>query len=110
METLWVALTGGGEEGRAAITANFCSAMDALVEETSSKFWRARVGACGALSQIIVGRSWHLLGGGPPILDENYDLVLSKTSAVGGGIRLLRLWRAAMRALDDVRITVREAG
>eukprot|EP00537_Pseudo-nitzschia_pungens_P002169 CAMPEP_0172363244 /NCGR_PEP_ID=MMETSP1060-20121228/6658_1 /TAXON_ID=37318 /ORGANISM="Pseudo-nitzschia pungens, Strain cf. cingulata" /LENGTH=2421 /DNA_ID=CAMNT_0013085947 /DNA_START=205 /DNA_END=7470 /DNA_ORIENTATION=- len=112
METLWVGLTGGGEEGRKAITENLRPTMDALVEETSSKFWRARVGACGALGQICVGRSWADLGGGPAILDENYDLVISKTSSdsTQAGIRLLRLWRAVIRALDDVRITVRESG
>ena len=112
METLWVGLTGGGEDGRKAISDHFRPTMDVLVEETSSKFWRARVGACGALSQICVGRSWEDIGGGPAILDENYDLVVSKTSSQStpGGIRLLRLWRAVVRALDDVRITVRESG
>lgn len=112
METLWVGLTGGGEEGRSAITEHLRPTMDTLIEDTSSKFWRARVGACGALGQIIVGRSWQDLGGGPAVLDENYDLVLSKTSSEStlGGIRLLRLWRAATRALDDVRIAVRESG
>eukprot|EP00536_Pseudo-nitzschia_multiseries_P015198 jgi/Psemu1/320813/estExt_fgenesh1_pm.C_8350006 len=112
METLWVGLTGGGEEGRKAITENLRPTMDALVEETSSKFWRARVGACGALGQICVGRSWADLGGGPAILDENYDLVISRTSSdsTQAGIRLLRLWRAVIRALDDVRIPVRESG
>lgn len=112
METLWDGLTGGGEEGRSAITTHFRATMDTLVDDTSSKFWRARVGACGALAQIIVGRSWQELGGGGPILDENYDLVLSKTSTdkTPAGIRVLRLWRAAVRALDDVRIPVRESG
>jgi proteasome component ECM29 len=112
METLWVGLTGGGEEGRMAITEHLRPTMDTLIDDTSSKFWRARVGACGALGQIIVGRSWQDLGGGPAVLDENYDLVLSKTSSEStlGGIRLLRLWRAATRALDDVRIAVRESG
>ena len=112
MKTLWVGLTGGGEEGRKAISDNFRPTMDTLVEDTSSKFWRARVGACGALSQICVGRSWADLGGGPAVLDENYDLVVSKTSSDStlAGIRLLRLWRAVIRSLDDVRITVREAG
>ena len=81
MKTLWVGLTGGGEEGRKAISDNFRPTMDTLVEDTSSKFWRARVGACGALSQICVGRSWADLGGGPAVLDENYDLVVSKTSS-----------------------------
>lgn len=112
METLWIGLTGGGEEGREAISDNLRPTMDALVEETSSKYWRARVGACGALSQICVGRSWKDIGGGGPILDENYDLVMSKTASEStpGGIRLLRLWRAVIRSLDDVRITVRESG
>lgn len=112
METLWVGLTGGGEGGRSAITDHLRPTMDTLIDDTSNKNWRARVGACGALGQIIVGRSWQDLGGGPAVLDENYDLVLSKTSSDStlGGIRLLRLWRAATRALDDVRITVRESG
>ena len=34
----------------------------------------------------------------------------TKVSDVTAGIRLLRLWRVAMRALDDVRGTVRENG
>ena len=42
METLWVGLTGGGEEGRKAITDNLRPTMDALVEETSSKNKEAR--------------------------------------------------------------------
>jgi hypothetical protein len=99
METLWVGLTGGGEEGRKAISDNLRPTMDALVEETASKFWRARVGACGALSQICVGRSWADLGGGPAVLDENYDLVISKTPSDStlGGIRL-----PILRVLTDL--------
>jgi proteasome component ECM29 len=74
--------------------------------------WRTRVGACGALAQVIVGRSWIDLGGGEAVLDENYDLVISKTASEGtvAGVRLLRLWRCCLRALDDVRVTVRESG
>ncbi|KAL3920061.1 MAG: hypothetical protein SGILL_003448 [Bacillariaceae sp.] len=112
MQTLWNALTGGGEEGRSAINSFFRSTFDALIVETSSKLWRTRVGACGALAQIITGRSWQDLGGGPAVLDENYDLVISQTpsESTSAGVRLLRLWRACLRALDDVRITVREGG
>ncbi|KAG7360904.1 proteasome stabiliser [Nitzschia inconspicua] len=112
MEILWAGLTGGGEEGRLAISRFLRPTIDALVEETASKLWRTRVGACGALSQVIVGRSWLELGGGEAVLDENYDLVISKTSSetTVAGIRLLRLWRCSLRALDDVRITVRESG
>lgn len=112
MQTLWNALTGGGEEGRAAIDSFFRSTFDALILETSSKLWRTRVGACGALAQIITGRSWQELGGGSAVLDENYDLVIFQTpsESTSAGVRLLRLWRACLRALDDVRITVRESG
>ncbi|KAL3920917.1 MAG: hypothetical protein SGILL_003022 [Bacillariaceae sp.] len=50
--------------------------------------------------------------GGDAVLDENYDLVISQTpsESTSAGIRLLRLWRASLRALDDVRTTVRESG
>lgn len=112
METLWVGLTGGGEEGRVAISRFLRPTIDALVEETSSKLWRTRAGACGALAQVIVGRTWLDLGGGEAVLDENYDLVISKTACetTFAGVRLLRLWRCCLRALDDVRIPVRESG
>jgi proteasome component ECM29 len=112
MQTLWNALTGGGEEGRGAINSYFRQTFDALIQESNSKLWRTRVGACGALAQIIVGRSWQELGGGSAVLDENYDLIISQTPSHStlAGVRLLRLWRASLRALDDVRIAVRESG
>jgi len=107
MSSLWTGLTGGGSESRLAITQHLLPAIDALIEDSASKLWRARVGACGALAEIIIGREWDALGGGPPVLnnDDMYG-TLVRTA----GIRLLLLWRTAMRSLDDVRGAVRDSG
>lgn len=110
MSTLWLGVTGGGAESRKAITENLLPTIDILMEEASSKFWRARVGACGALSEVIVGRSWNELGGGPELLDEDDIFVKTSTFSTTAAVRLLRLWRVSMRALDDVRLSVRESG
>lgn len=107
MSALWVALTGGGAEARAAISKHLIVAIDELVSETSSKMWRIRAGACSALAEIIVGRDWESLGGGEAILNDDD---LHSPSKVFAGVRLLRLWRVSMRALDDVRTNVRESG
>jgi proteasome component ECM29 len=107
MSSLWVGLTGGGSESRLAITQHLLPAVDALIADSASKLWRARVGACGALTEIIVGREWDSLGGGPPVLNDDDLYGVSMPSA---GIRLLRLWRTAMRSLDDVRGAVRDSG
>ena len=107
MSSLWTGLTGGGAEARQAVSLHLIPTIDALVEETSSKLWRARVGACGALAEIVVGRNWAELGGGGPCLDDDH-LYTSETPSAS--VRLLRLWRASMRAMDDVRLTVRESG
>jgi proteasome component ECM29 len=106
MNNLWIALTGGGAESRALITQHFLTTMDVLIEEAGSKLWRARVGACGALADIIVGRSWRELGGGGVEIDDEG----AGMEGVTASIRLLRLWRVTMRALDDVRTPVRERG
>lgn len=66
-----------------------------------------RFGSCAALAEIIVGREWAELGGGGPVLNDDD---LNDRSTHSAGVRLLRLWRAAIRALDDVRINVRESG
>jgi len=105
--SLWNGLTGGGAEGRLAISQNLLSIVDTLIEEASNKLWRARVGACGALAEIIVGREWSDLGGGGPILSDDDLLGGSNMSA---GIRLLRIWTVATRALDDVHGSVRDSG
>eukprot|EP00986_Skeletonema_menzelii_P019099 scaffold27064_cov167-Skeletonema_menzelii.AAC.1 len=106
MSNLWTALTGGGAESRALISQHFLKTMDILIEEAGSKLWRARVGACGALAEIIVGRSWGELGGGGVDIDDEGTGMKGVTAS----IRLLRLWRITMRALDDVRTPVRERG
>ena len=105
MNNLWLALSGGGAESRALITQNLLTTIDILIEDAGSKLWRARVGACGALSDIIVGRSWQDLGGGEVEIDDE-----GKGMKATASIRLLRLWKITMRALDDVRTAVRERG
>uniref|UniRef100_A0A7S4MII8 Non-specific serine/threonine protein kinase n=1 Tax=Odontella aurita TaxID=265563 RepID=A0A7S4MII8_9STRA len=104
MQGLWASLSGGGAEARSLITAHFPSVFDKLITDATSKLWRARAGACGALAEIIVGRMWEELGGGKEVMDEN-DVTIDS-----GGVRLLRLWRVTNRALDDVRLAVRESG
>ena len=98
-------MSGGGAESRALITQNLLTTIDILIEDAGSKLWRARVGACGALSDIIVGRSWQDLGGGEVEIDDE-----GKGMKATASIRLLRLWKITMRALDDVRTAVRERG
>jgi proteasome component ECM29 len=110
MGNLWDGLTGGGAEARSAITEHLLFTIDCLIEDSSNKLWRARVGACGALCQVIVGRSWQELGGGPPILDDDDAVSRTPTETTSAGARLLRLWRVSIRSLDDVRIAVRENG
>jgi proteasome component ECM29 len=109
MASLLAGLTGGGAETRTAIGRHFTETVDVLLQDSSSKFWRARVGACGALSEIIVGKEWAQLGGGDPILSDEY-LYDDSSADVGAAVRLLRIWRTVIRALDDVRGTVRQNG
>lgn len=109
MASLLAGLTGGGAETRQAITTHLIDTVDILLKETTSKFWRARVGACGALSEVIVGREWADLGGGGPHLEDDYWYD-NLTSVAGAAVRLLRIWRAVARAVDDVREAVRVNG
>ena len=93
MNSLWLALTGGGSESRALVTQNLLPTIDILIQDAGSKLWRARVGACGALADVIVGRSWKDLGdGGIELEDEEF------ATKVTASIRLLRLWKITMRA------------
>ena len=105
MGALWIGLTGGGAPSRALVTKHLISTIDDLIDDATNKLWRARVGACSALAELIVGRSWQDLGGGGPIGDCN-----DTSSEPGCASRLLRLYRVTIRSLDDVRLTVREAG
>lgn len=106
IQTLWIGLTGGGADARLAITQHFTSILDTLLQDTSHKLWRARVGALGAISEIIVGRDWIALGGGEAVLSE--DEIYSKQTKCAG-VRILKLWEISMRGLDDIRIPVRES-
>jgi proteasome component ECM29 len=63
IQNLWNGLTGGGADARIAISQHLLPIIDSLIADTSHKLWRARVGATGALAQVIVGRSWSELGG-----------------------------------------------
>ena len=111
MTALWTGLTGGGADSRAAIDAHLLTTIDSLIDDASNKLWRARVGACGALGDVIVGRSWKELGGGGAVMDDD-DMI--PHNDIGGnttaGIRLLRLLRVTTRSMDDVRLKVRESG
>lgn len=110
MEVLWLGLTGGGAEARQAITNNLLPTIDSLINDAQNKLWRARVGACGALAEVIVARSWDDLGGGGPFLEDDDVMLETSTFNTSAAIRVLRLWRVAMRAMDDVRQAVRESG
>jgi len=107
MKALWIGLTGGGAESRAVISEHFLTTLDTLIDDAMNKLWKARVGACRALSEIIVGRDWSELGGGYQA--EEDDGTLNKGSQ-NASTRLLRLYKLTVRSLDDVRLTVRESG
>ena len=110
MGMLWNSLTGGKAEGRTVITNNLVFVVDELCKDAVNKLWRARVGACGALSDVIVGRNWEDLGGGEGIVDIGDSFSSANTDKCYAARRLLELWRVGMRALDDVRSNVRESG
>jgi proteasome component ECM29 len=52
------------------VTHYLLPTVDILIQDAGSKLLRARVGACGALADVIVGRSWQELGGGGIELDD----------------------------------------
>ena len=95
MNNLWLALTGGGKESRMIVTQHLLPTIDALIQDAGEKSWRARAGACGALADVIVARSWQDLGGGGVDVE---DEGVRKNESITASIRLLRLWRIAMRA------------
>jgi proteasome component ECM29 len=136
MSSLWNGLTGGGSESRAVVTEHLLPIVDSLIDDCTSKLWRARSGACSALAEVLVGRSWEDLGGGPAHLDDDDVHINASTVKLTAGVRVLRLFRyviapwtrrakvtmpnpshsfsctkrVAMRALDDVRGAVRDSG
>ena len=108
MSAIWSAVAGDGAESRALITQHFTIILDTLLEDATNKLWRARLGACGALANIVIGRSWIELGGGGAVTNDDDLNEVAKTSKCAAGIRLLRLWKVTTRGLDDVRSNVRE--
>lgn len=88
------------------INNHLLSTIDALTNDATNKLWRTRVGACSALAEVIVGRTWGDLGGGGPISLDDYPDKQNKSAAS----RILLLYKVTIRALDDVRLTVRESG
>eukprot|EP00551_Chaetoceros_affinis_P007513 CAMPEP_0203684740 /NCGR_PEP_ID=MMETSP0090-20130426/48190_1 /ASSEMBLY_ACC=CAM_ASM_001088 /TAXON_ID=426623 /ORGANISM="Chaetoceros affinis, Strain CCMP159" /LENGTH=1703 /DNA_ID=CAMNT_0050553919 /DNA_START=614 /DNA_END=5725 /DNA_ORIENTATION=+ len=106
MESLWIGITGGGSDARSLVNDHLLSTIDTLMEDATNKLWRARCGACNALAEIIVGRSFQDLGGGEAVALDDYP---SKNSLTATS-RLLLLFRVTVRSLDDVRLTVRESG
>ena len=59
------------------------------------------------MSEVIAGREWSDLGGGGAVLSDD-DLL--EGGSASAGTRLLRIWNATSRALDDVQGTVRDSG
>lgn len=82
------------------------STVDSLIELTSSLSWKVRYGACKALSDIIIGRTWADFGGGTGLNEEN----ILNNPQDNAATRILQLIRATVRSLDDIRLPVREAG
>jgi proteasome component ECM29 len=61
MTILWLALAGGKAESSALVTQNLLTTVDILLVDCSSKLWRCRVGACGALSDVLGTTRWFKL-------------------------------------------------
>ncbi len=76
------------------------------MNDATNKLWRARVGACVALAEVLVGRTWDDLGGGAALTLDDF----SDKQPQNAASRLLLLCRVAVRSLDDIRLTVRESG
>ena len=83
MGAIWSALVGG--DGRGALDAHFDAIARDVVREMGGRTWRGRQAACAALADLLQGgRRWPQLA---PHLAE--------------------FWGMALRALDDVKPSVR---
>lgn len=69
-----------------ALSANFNLVIDHCLKSVSSRQWRTREAACGALRDAVVSRTW----------EEVKDL-------------LKDFWYMTLRALDDIKESVRKA-
>jgi proteasome component ECM29 len=83
MTRLWTAIV---KEPARSVTEHIHSILPELIRSSGAEAWREREGACLALNDALHGRT------AADVLPH-----------------LEQLWRATMRAIDDVKDTVREA-
>lgn len=69
-----------------AITQNFSSVTQYCLQSISARQWRVREAACGSLRDVLVSRTWNQVGDG-----------------------LTDFWYYTLRALDDIKESVRKA-
>ena len=74
------------KDARAAVEAHMATILKECTSELGSRLWRAREAACGALVEALTGRKWD-------------DVAL----------RFGDMWTMALRALDDIKDSVRTA-
>jgi proteasome component ECM29 len=71
---------------REALDANYDAVMKELLKEVGNRLWRNRESACLAIADLMQGRRWAELGA-----------------------HLEEIWTMALRALDDIKDSVRTA-
>ena len=109
MNKLWSTLT-SPDNDFFSISAHFLPLVDQLMENTTSKLWKTRVGSCRALSDVIIGKNWVDFGGGNSIIDDDEVILEQSLACKCASTRITRLIRVTIRSLDDIRVNVREAG
>jgi len=109
MNKLWSTLT-SPDNDFFSISAHFLPLVDQLMENTTSKLWKTRVGSCRALSDVIIGKNWVDFGGGNSIIDDDEIILEQSLACKCASTRITRLIRVTIRSLDDIRVNVREAG
>lgn len=70
----------------AAVSAHYDTVVEYCLKSMSSRQWRVREGACGALREALISRTWEQVKG-----------------------RLAEFWYITLRALDDIKESVRKA-
>ena len=81
---IWISLV---DSPKATVDAQFDAIMEELLNESGSRLWRSRQSSASSLSDILSGRTFKEV--------EQY---------------LARLWELCLRAIDDIKETVRLAG
>ena len=74
------------KDARAAVEAHMVTILRECTSELGSRLWRAREAACGALVEALTGRQWEEVAQ-----------------------RFGEMWTMALRALDDIKDSVRVA-